>query len=77
MCSPLLPKYNSTLNFQRQELCCSFCRNIIYEVVSDLLTKLKLTSFVPGYRHVPLLTKRGDVICSAGLFVHLMLIDNQ
>lgn len=29
----------------------------------------------PGYRHVPLLTKRGDVICSAGLFVHCMLID--
>lgn len=39
------------------------------------LTTLKLTSSFPGYRHVPLLTKRGDVICSAGLFVHCMLID--
>uniref|UniRef100_A0A671XDF7 Phosphoinositide phospholipase C n=1 Tax=Sparus aurata TaxID=8175 RepID=A0A671XDF7_SPAAU len=36
---------------------------------------LPLTSVQSGYRHVPLLTKRGDVICSAGLFVHLMLID--
>lgn len=36
---------------------------------------LPLTSVQKGYRHVPLLTKRGDVICSAGLFVHLMLID--
>ncbi|KAM8731695.1 1-phosphatidylinositol 4,5-bisphosphate phosphodiesterase delta-1a isoform 2-T2 [Acanthopagrus schlegelii] len=38
---------------------------------------LPLTSMQNGYRHVPLLTKRGDVICSAGLFVHLMLIDAQ
>ncbi|XP_039983240.1 1-phosphatidylinositol 4,5-bisphosphate phosphodiesterase delta-1a isoform X1 [Xiphias gladius] len=36
-----------------------------------------LTSVQNGYRHVPLLTKRGDVICSAGLFVHLMLMDAQ
>ncbi|XP_033841414.1 1-phosphatidylinositol 4,5-bisphosphate phosphodiesterase delta-1a [Periophthalmus magnuspinnatus] len=38
---------------------------------------LPLSSAQNGYRHVPLLTKRGDVICSAGLFVHLMLIDTQ
>lgn len=38
---------------------------------------LPLSSIQNGYRHVPLLTKRGDVICSAGLFVHLMLIDVQ
>uniref|UniRef100_A0A3Q3WTQ3 Phosphoinositide phospholipase C n=1 Tax=Mola mola TaxID=94237 RepID=A0A3Q3WTQ3_MOLML len=38
---------------------------------------LPLTSIKNGYRHVPLLTKRGDVICSAGLFVHLMLIDAE
>lgn len=38
---------------------------------------LPLTSVQNGYRHVPLLTKRGDVICSAGIFVHLMLIDAQ
>ncbi|TNN88279.1 1-phosphatidylinositol 4,5-bisphosphate phosphodiesterase delta-1 [Liparis tanakae] len=36
---------------------------------------LPITSVQSGYRHVPLLTKRGDVICSAGLFVHLMLVD--
>lgn len=38
---------------------------------------LPLTSVQNGYRHVPLLTKRGDVISSAGVFVHLMLIDSQ
>ncbi|TKS87708.1 1-phosphatidylinositol 4,5-bisphosphate phosphodiesterase delta-1 [Collichthys lucidus] len=38
---------------------------------------LPLTSVQNGYRHVPLLTKSGDVISSAGLFVHLMLIDAQ
>ncbi|KAA8580732.1 hypothetical protein FQN60_013690 [Etheostoma spectabile] len=36
---------------------------------------LPLTSIQNGYRRVPLLTKRGDVICSAGLFLHLMLMD--
>lgn len=38
---------------------------------------LPISSVQNGYRHVPLLTKRGDVICSAGLFVHLMLLDAQ
>ncbi|XP_068199825.1 1-phosphatidylinositol 4,5-bisphosphate phosphodiesterase delta-1a isoform X1 [Antennarius striatus] len=38
---------------------------------------LPLTSVQNGYRHIPLLTKRGDVICSAGLFLHLMLIDAE
>ncbi|KAM7390417.1 hypothetical protein PAMA_008537 [Pampus argenteus] len=38
---------------------------------------LPLTSVQNGYRHVPLLTKRGDVICTAGLFVHLILMDAQ
>ncbi|CAL8312798.1 unnamed protein product [Merluccius merluccius] len=38
---------------------------------------LPLTSMQNGYRHVPLLTKRGDVISSSGLFVHLMLLDAQ
>ncbi|XP_030612130.1 1-phosphatidylinositol 4,5-bisphosphate phosphodiesterase delta-1a isoform X1 [Archocentrus centrarchus] len=38
---------------------------------------LPLTSAQNGYRHVPLLTKRGDVISSASLFVHLMPIDAQ
>ncbi|XP_054478539.1 1-phosphatidylinositol 4,5-bisphosphate phosphodiesterase delta-1a isoform X2 [Anoplopoma fimbria] len=38
---------------------------------------LPLTSVQNGYRHVPLLTKRGDVISSAGLFMHFMLTDAQ
>uniref|UniRef100_A0A3Q3AD51 Phosphoinositide phospholipase C n=1 Tax=Kryptolebias marmoratus TaxID=37003 RepID=A0A3Q3AD51_KRYMA len=38
---------------------------------------LPLTSVQNGYRHVPLLTKRGDVIPSAGLFVHVILLDAQ
>ncbi|KAM4534396.1 1-phosphatidylinositol 4,5-bisphosphate phosphodiesterase delta-1a isoform 2-T2 [Odontesthes bonariensis] len=38
---------------------------------------LPLTSVQNGYRHVPLLTKRGDIIPSAGVFVHLMLLDAQ
>ncbi|XP_029002923.1 1-phosphatidylinositol 4,5-bisphosphate phosphodiesterase delta-1a isoform X2 [Betta splendens] len=36
---------------------------------------LPLTSVQNGYRHVPLLTRRGDLISSAKLFVHLMLMD--
>ncbi|KAJ8276985.1 hypothetical protein GJAV_G00070120 [Gymnothorax javanicus] len=36
---------------------------------------LPLTSMLNGYRHIPLLTKSGDVIPSAGLFVHVMLLD--
>ncbi|XP_007545102.2 1-phosphatidylinositol 4,5-bisphosphate phosphodiesterase delta-1-like, partial [Poecilia formosa] len=38
---------------------------------------LPLTSVRNGYRHVPLLTKRGDIIPSAGLFVHIMLMDQK
>ncbi|XP_051969507.1 1-phosphatidylinositol 4,5-bisphosphate phosphodiesterase delta-1-like isoform X2 [Xyrauchen texanus] len=34
-----------------------------------------LTSMQNGYRHVPLLTKSGDAIPSAGLFVHIMVLD--
>ncbi|KAG9283303.1 1-phosphatidylinositol 4,5-bisphosphate phosphodiesterase delta-1 isoform X1 [Astyanax mexicanus] len=36
---------------------------------------LPLTSMQFGYRHIPLLTQNGDVISSAGLFVHVMAID--
>ncbi|XP_012671580.2 1-phosphatidylinositol 4,5-bisphosphate phosphodiesterase delta-1a isoform X2 [Clupea harengus] len=38
---------------------------------------LPFTSLQNGYRHVPLLTKRGDVISSAGLFVHIMVVDAE
>ncbi|XP_049605446.1 1-phosphatidylinositol 4,5-bisphosphate phosphodiesterase delta-1a isoform X1 [Syngnathus scovelli] len=36
---------------------------------------LPLTCVQNGYRHVPLLNKNGDLISSAGLFVHIMLLD--
>ncbi|KAJ8272876.1 hypothetical protein GJAV_G00094470 [Gymnothorax javanicus] len=35
------------------------------------------TSLQNGYRHVPLLSKNGDVLPSAGLFVHLMAVDAE
>ncbi|KAI1902200.1 hypothetical protein AGOR_G00042260 [Albula goreensis] len=38
---------------------------------------LPFTSLQNGYRHVPLLTKNGDVIPSAGLFVHIMVLDAE
>lgn len=38
---------------------------------------LPLTSVQNGYRKVPLLNKKGDVLPSAGLFVHTMLMDAQ
>ncbi|KAL2085120.1 hypothetical protein ACEWY4_018440 [Coilia grayii] len=38
---------------------------------------LPFTSLQRGYRHVPLLTKRGDIIPSAGLFVHVMVVDAE
>lgn len=36
---------------------------------------IPLTSMQMGYRHLPLYTKRGDLIPSAGLFVHVMVLD--
>lgn len=39
------------------------------------LYTIPLTSMQNGYRHMPLLTKRGIIIPSAGLFVHVMLLD--
>ncbi|KAG7488704.1 hypothetical protein MATL_G00037290 [Megalops atlanticus] len=38
---------------------------------------LPITSVQNGYRHIPLLTKNGDVIPSATLFVHIMVIGTQ
>ncbi|KAG9347768.1 hypothetical protein JZ751_003783 [Albula glossodonta] len=38
---------------------------------------LPFSSVQNGYRHIPLLTKNGDVIPSAGLFVHIMVLDAQ
>ncbi|XP_073686432.1 1-phosphatidylinositol 4,5-bisphosphate phosphodiesterase delta-1a isoform X2 [Garra rufa] len=39
------------------------------------LYTLPFNSIQNGYRHVPLLTKRGNLIPSAGLFVHIMVLD--
>ncbi|XP_034559312.1 1-phosphatidylinositol 4,5-bisphosphate phosphodiesterase delta-1-like isoform X4 [Notolabrus celidotus] len=36
---------------------------------------LPFNSLKMGYRHVPLLNKNGDLLPSAGLFVHIMVID--
>ncbi|CAJ1071592.1 -phosphatidylinositol 4%2C5-bisphosphate phosphodiesterase delta-1-like isoform X4 [Xyrichtys novacula] len=36
---------------------------------------LPVNSAKMGYRHVPLLNKNGDLLPSAGLFVHIMLLD--
>ncbi|XP_062841332.1 1-phosphatidylinositol 4,5-bisphosphate phosphodiesterase delta-1a [Trichomycterus rosablanca] len=36
---------------------------------------IPVTSMQNGYRHIPLLTKGGDVIPSARLFVHIMALD--
>uniref|UniRef100_A0A673IEQ0 Phosphoinositide phospholipase C n=1 Tax=Sinocyclocheilus rhinocerous TaxID=307959 RepID=A0A673IEQ0_9TELE len=41
------------------------------------LYTMPFTSMQNGYRHVPLLTKRGSLIPSAGLFVHIMALDGE
>ncbi|XP_074478508.1 1-phosphatidylinositol 4,5-bisphosphate phosphodiesterase delta-1a isoform X1 [Sebastes fasciatus] len=77
------PMWNETFTFDIQVPELAMLRFVAedYDSTSqnDLIGQycLPLTSVQNGYRHVPLLTKRGDVICSAGLFVHLMLIDAE
>ncbi|CAK6967906.1 -phosphatidylinositol 4%2C5-bisphosphate phosphodiesterase delta-1b [Scomber scombrus] len=38
---------------------------------------LPFNSLKLGYRHVPLLNKNGDLLPSAGLFVHIMVVDAE
>ncbi|XP_036939376.1 1-phosphatidylinositol 4,5-bisphosphate phosphodiesterase delta-1b isoform X2 [Acanthopagrus latus] len=38
---------------------------------------LPFNSLKMGYRHVPLLNKNGDILPSAGLFVHIMVLDAE
>uniref|UniRef100_A0A8C1W567 Phosphoinositide phospholipase C n=1 Tax=Cyprinus carpio TaxID=7962 RepID=A0A8C1W567_CYPCA len=38
---------------------------------------LPFNSLKNGYHHVPLLTKKGDLLSSAGLFVHIMVVDAE
>ncbi|XP_078120799.1 1-phosphatidylinositol 4,5-bisphosphate phosphodiesterase delta-1-like isoform X2 [Sander vitreus] len=38
---------------------------------------LPFNSLKMGYRHVPLLNRNGDVLPSAGLFVHIMVLDAE
>uniref|UniRef100_A0A4W6DC17 Phosphoinositide phospholipase C n=1 Tax=Lates calcarifer TaxID=8187 RepID=A0A4W6DC17_LATCA len=77
------PMWNQTFQFNIQVPELALVQFVVedYDSTSqnDLIGQycLPLTSVQNGYRHVPLLTKRGDVICSAGLFVHLMLLDAQ
>ncbi|XP_052372216.1 1-phosphatidylinositol 4,5-bisphosphate phosphodiesterase delta-1a isoform X2 [Oncorhynchus keta] len=75
------PMWNETFQFDIQVPELAMLRFLVedYDATSqnDLIGHycLPLTSLQNGYRHVPLLTKRSDVIPSAGLFVHLMLLD--
>ncbi|XP_051984370.1 1-phosphatidylinositol 4,5-bisphosphate phosphodiesterase delta-1-like isoform X1 [Xyrauchen texanus] len=38
---------------------------------------LPFNSLKNGYRHVPLFTKNGDLLSSAGLFIHIMVVDAE
>ncbi|KAM7378865.1 hypothetical protein PAMP_004460 [Pampus punctatissimus] len=38
---------------------------------------LPFSSLQMGYRHVPLLNKNGDLLPSAGLFIHIMVLDAE
>nr|XP_023842991.1 1-phosphatidylinositol 4,5-bisphosphate phosphodiesterase delta-1 [Salvelinus alpinus] len=75
------PMWNETFQFDIKVPELALVRFLVedYDSTSqnDLIGQycLPLTSLQNGYRHVPLLTKHGDVIPSAGLFVHLMLLD--
>ncbi|XP_064875277.1 1-phosphatidylinositol 4,5-bisphosphate phosphodiesterase delta-1-like [Oncorhynchus nerka] len=75
------PMWNETFQFDIQVPELALVRFLVedYDSTSqnDLIGQycLPLTSLQNGYRHVPLLTKHGDAIPSAGLFVHLMLLD--
>ncbi|XP_024136123.1 1-phosphatidylinositol 4,5-bisphosphate phosphodiesterase delta-1a isoform X2 [Oryzias melastigma] len=75
------PMWNERFEFTIHALELAMVRFVVmdYDTTSqnDLVGQycLPLTSIQNGYRHVPLLTKRNDVISSAGLFVHLMLMD--
>ncbi|XP_053716684.1 1-phosphatidylinositol 4,5-bisphosphate phosphodiesterase delta-1a isoform X1 [Synchiropus splendidus] len=77
------PMWNENFTFKIQVPELAVVRFVVedYDSTSqnDLVAQycLPVTSVQNGYRHVPLLTKRGDVIASAGLFVHLMLLDDK
>lgn len=77
------PMWNDNFQFDIQVPELVMVRFVVedYDTTSqnDLIGQycLPLTSIQNGYRHVPLHTKRGDVISSAGLFVHLMVLDAQ
>uniref|UniRef100_A0A674BW76 Phosphoinositide phospholipase C n=1 Tax=Salmo trutta TaxID=8032 RepID=A0A674BW76_SALTR len=77
------PMWNETFQFDIHVPELALVRFLVedYDSTSqnDLIGQycLPLTSLQNGYRQVPLLTKHGDVIPSAGLFVHLMLLDSK
>ncbi|XP_056306936.1 1-phosphatidylinositol 4,5-bisphosphate phosphodiesterase delta-1a [Danio aesculapii] len=75
------PMWNTTFQFTVKVPTLALVRFVVedYDAASknDLigLYTIPLTSMQNGYRHMPLLTKRGIIIPSAGLFVHIMLLD--
>ncbi|XP_030625453.1 1-phosphatidylinositol 4,5-bisphosphate phosphodiesterase delta-1a isoform X2 [Chanos chanos] len=77
------PMWNETFQFTVHVPQLAMVRFVVedYDTASqnDLVGHytLPFTSIQNGYRHIPLLTKNGDVIPSAGLFVHIMILDAQ
>ncbi|XP_027030599.2 1-phosphatidylinositol 4,5-bisphosphate phosphodiesterase delta-1a isoform X1 [Tachysurus fulvidraco] len=75
------PMWNTNLQFTIQVPDLAIVRFLVedYDAASqnDFIGQytLPFTSMQNGYRHVPLLTKNGDVIPSAKLFVHIMVLD--
>lgn len=75
------PMWNTSFQFTVNVPALALVRFVVedYDAASknDLigLYTIPLTSMQNGYRHMPLLTKRGSIIPSAGLFVHTMLLD--
>ncbi|XP_077592039.1 1-phosphatidylinositol 4,5-bisphosphate phosphodiesterase delta-1a isoform X1 [Stigmatopora nigra] len=77
------PKWNERFQFHIYVPELALLRLVVedYDAASanDLIGQycLPLTCIQNGYRHVPLLNKNGDVLPSAGLFVHVMLLDAE
>ncbi|XP_063063520.1 1-phosphatidylinositol 4,5-bisphosphate phosphodiesterase delta-1a isoform X2 [Engraulis encrasicolus] len=77
------PMWNENFQFEVRVPELAMLRFVLedYDTTSynDLIGQycLPFTSLQMGYRHVPLLTKRGDLIPSAGLFVHVMVLDAE
>lgn len=70
-------QYTLPFNSLRNGECANHCICINHiEYIISLLRDL-MTCFTTGYHHVPLLNKAGDLLSSAGLFVHIMVVDSE